>query len=371
MSENLAPHPPHLYVPPCLVPLSNCCAGWSPTKNLSLSVILMPLVVVVGGSDRVRMQSSRSCSKEIWSSVDGFLLYSGLYVNCSLSLLLSTEHCWVVNSVCLAPVSYRNMLGRANDKQRRASNTDSIYTRTPCGEQQQQQGTTTATTTSELHFRAPPPLQSYKVPRYKAFWATRCHYFWPHHFWPHHSWSHHSWATATRPHHSWATATRPHHFWAHHPHHFWATGHHHHFWATRPHHFWATRHHHHFWATNFWTSELQGTTTPELQGHTTSELQGHTTSELQDHTTSELQHMQYLQLGLPEEEHTPQTPQTQLKTKHGRIITRLLGTVIEYDTLRHSLFKKTLLAQLQRDIQIEKTNLLSRIYFNTHHSLPD
>ena len=78
--------------------------------------------------------------------------------------------------------------------------------------------------------------------------------------------------------------------------------------------------------------------------------------------------MQYLQLGLPEEEHTPQT---QLKTKHGRIITRLLGTVIEYDTLRHSLFKKTLLAQLQRDIQIEKTNLLSRIYFNTHHSLPD
>ncbi len=110
---------------------------------------------------------------------------------------------------------------------------------------------------------------------------------------------------------------------------------------------------------------LQGATT---QGHTTSELQGHTTSELQDHTTSELQHMQYLQLGLPEEEHTPQT---QLKTKHGRIITRLLGTVIEYDTLRHSLFKKTLLAQLQRDIQIEKTNLLSRIYFNTHHSLPD
>ncbi len=105
---------------------------------------------------------------------------------------------------------------------------------------------------------------------------------------------------------------------------------------------------------------------------------------------SECETRQYLQLGLPEEEHTPQT---QLKTKHGRIIARLLGetlAVMEYDTLRLSLKTsskkpttkqkhehKVLLAQLQRDVQTEKTNLLTRIkhnesdYLNTHHSLPD
>ena len=70
-----------------------------------------------------------------------------------------------------------------------------------------------------------------------------------------------------------------------------------------------------------------------------------------------------------------------------------LGTtqrVVEFDTLRHSLKMSSkkptasqkkkhevLLAQLQQNIQIEKTDIFSQIkkneseYLNTHHSLPD